>query len=180
MNEQKKTSSPKYLKLLIFLSATLFVAPTAMAQDIRIGSATTVGNFNDLVYHHATMAFPVAESRGWMPDAWTVGIGTFQLNDDTSSVYTFGPAWHFDDTRGYFIDAAFSLTYLEHPRFRNAGRVDDFGQHLQFMSRLALGLYLDQGRSWSIEAGFLHVSNGGLSETNPGADFFSVDMQFLY
>lgn len=180
MRKQKQVPGYKLLKLLFFISAALFVAPAAGAPDLRVGVATTVGNFNDLVYQHATMAFPATHSRGWRPDAWTVGVGTFQRNDDISSVYTFGPAWRFDGARGYFIDAAFSVAYLGHHRFRDGNHVDDFGQHLQFVSQLSLGFHLDRAQNWSVEAGFMHISNGGLSETNPGADFFSVDMQFLY
>lgn len=179
MKEQATPFSGKLLKWLFFLSF-LWVFPATGAQEIRIGSATAVSNFNDLVYHHATMRFHATDSRGWRPEAWTAGVGVFQRNGDSSSVYTFGPAWRLDGLRGYFVDAAFSVTYLDHHRFREAGGVEDFGQNVQFMSRLSVGIYLDRARSWSLETGFLHVSNGGLSETNPGADFFSVDMLVRY
>lgn len=173
---------PRLLKIILFIQLLAFPAFTAVAADFRVGSATTVNKFNDLVYHHVDLAFPVDPGGGaWSPTAWTAGIGVFERNEDTSSVYTFGPVWRFENSRRGFVEAAFSLTYLGHPRFRDGdGGRDDFGQHLQFMSRLSLGMYLDRAQSWSVDAGFMHVSNGGLSETNPGADFFSLEMRVAY
>lgn len=159
-------------------------SPTcAFAQQLVVGSATTVNNFHGLSYHHASLLFPVRDSAGsWRPDAWAAGVGFFRRDGDDAAVYTFGPVWRHDHPFARcrcFLDAGISVAYLEQREFFDSVKLrdEDFGNDLQFMSRVSLGWYLESSRAWSVELNVLHVSNGGLSDINPGADLVGVNLQ---
>lgn len=155
------------------------------AHRASVSSATAVTHFHDLTFHQATLAFPVAHARGWTPDVWVAGVGTLRRNGEESTLLSFGPAWRWYDVAPgcrCFLDAGISVAYLDQARFHNPFDLDveDFGRQTQFVSRVALGWSLDPADRWSVAVQFLHISNGGLSDVNPGADFLGLDVQFYY
>lgn len=175
------------MKVRAELFALLLVvasAPCAGSQQVVFGSATSVNNFHGMTYHHASLLFPFSSSAaaGWRPDAWAAGVGFFRRDGDDAMVYTFGPVWRQDDPFARcrcFIDAGISVAYLgqrvffDHVKQRN----EDFGNDLEFMSRVSLGWYMGSTRQWSMKLNVLHVSNGGLSDVNPGADLVGINVQ---
>src|SRR5690606_41885282 len=100
---------PRSVKILLVVQLLAFFSLPAAAADLRVGSATTVNKFNDLVYPHVDLALPVDRGRGaWSPTAWTAAIGVLGRNEATSSVYTFGPVWRFEDSRRCCVEPACS------------------------------------------------------------------------
>ena len=167
------------------LALLIAARPLFAENQVVVGSATTINKFHDLAYHHVALAVPTAHAAQWQPAAWVFGVGAFNRDGDAAAVYSVGPAWRWDSTATVcrcFIHAGVSLVYLEQREYHDHVKLrwEDFGKDLEFMTRLSLGWYLDSDRNWSIEAGVLHVSNGGLGEINPGADFVGVDLQFGY
>lgn len=169
---------------LFVLLLAVAIAPCARAQQVAFGSAASVNNFHGLTYHHASLLFPLSPSAaaGWRPDAWAAGIGAFRRDGDDATVYTFGPVWRLDDPLARcrcFIDAGISLAYLGQRAFfdRVKQRDEDFGSDLEFMSRASLGWYIDARRQWSMKLNVLHVSNGGLSDVNPGVDLVGINIE---
>ncbi|HEX6930451.1 MAG TPA: acyloxyacyl hydrolase [Gammaproteobacteria bacterium] len=179
------------MKLITFLRYALcmlaggFAAP-ATAQQVSVGSAAAVRNFNDLTYHYATLVFPVDNGdTGWRPDAWTASVGFFWRDDDEATVYAMGPKWRWEEIVApceCFVDLGFSVAYLEQRRFLDADneRIEDFGKELQFLTRISLGWYIDTSRHWSMETSFMHISNGGLGRLNPGVNLMGIDLQFEF
>lgn len=173
------------LRVVTALALLTGVSPLQGEHQVVVGSATTINKFHDLTYHHVALAVPIERTTRWQPTAWTFGVGAFNRDGDAATVYSVGPTWLWDSTVTAcrcFINAGISLVYLEQREFHDHVKLrwEDFGKDVQFMTRLSLGWYLDSNRNWSMEASIMHVSNGGLDEVNPGADFVGVDLQFGY
>lgn len=171
---------------LLFLLAS-FAAGAAANPHVNAGVATTINNFNELTYSHVSLLLPSRDEYrpGWLPSSWALSYGRLERDGDTSSLLMAGPLWHFDfltSACNCFFSAGISLTHLFDPEFydQKRDRSESFGSHTQFTTRLAFGWYLDRQRQWSMSWNFRHISNGGLSEVNPGADFLGLDLQVSY
>jgi len=54
-------------------------------------------------------------------------------------------------------------------------KVPEFTSAVNFTSGAALGVhFLGQEHAWSLEARFMHISNAGLGDLNPGINTFQV------
>ncbi|HLU61743.1 MAG TPA: acyloxyacyl hydrolase [Gammaproteobacteria bacterium] len=172
---------------LVILLAGLSGAAGA-SPEINTGVATTINNFNELTFSHVAVQLPIAPDpyrEWWRPDTWSVGYGRLSRDGNASNMLMLGPLWRFDFLEtvcNCFLDAGVSLTHLFEPDFYNEkrDRWESFGSHTQFTTRLGFGWYLDRQRQWAMSWNFSHISNGGLSEVNPGADFVGMELQFRY
>lgn len=67
-------------------------------------------------------------------------------------------------------EAGIGLSLVDDTKF--AGK--DIGSHYQFEDRIGLKILLDEHLNKSISIRYIHYSNGGLNDKNPGLDFFNV------
>lgn len=67
-------------------------------------------------------------------------------------------------------EAGIGLSVVEDTRF--AGK--DIGSHYQFEDRIGLKIVLNENSNESVSIRYIHYSNGGLNDKNPGLDFFNI------
>lgn len=73
-------------------------------------------------------------------------------------------------------EAGVGLSIVEDTKF--AGK--DIGSHYQFEDRIGLKIVLDEISNESVAIRYIHYSNGGLNEKNPGLDFFNISYTFTF
>lgn len=91
---------------------------------------------------------------------------------ESSRAFAFaGPVWQVSDrTRRLYAEFSFGPTLLDGSRID--GR--ELGGNFHFRSALALGMRVGKGDSTRIALRVSHISNGGLSDPNPGIDFVGL------
>lgn len=169
----------------LFVMAVFPALAAAAEQRVSVGSGQALRKFNDLEHHELTysLPWPARADDGWIPDELRFGAGLFQRDGEQGHIFSLGPAWRRNlDLPGCrcFFDTGIVLAWLDRPRFYNSytGEVENFGEEWQFISHLAFGWQVD--REWAVAVSLQHVSNGGLSDVNPGTEFLVLEIQYVY
>ncbi|RYY74797.1 MAG: acyloxyacyl hydrolase [Gammaproteobacteria bacterium] len=71
-----------------------------------------------------------------------------------------------------FIEIGVGITHISETHWKP---YNDMGSHLQFADRISAGYYVG---TTEISFNLYHISNGGLSRPNPGADMLLMRMSF--
>lgn len=141
------------------------------APEIRILAA--ISKFTGT--KQVALAFTVPTSNWLYSNRVEIAVGSIGNSDDTTAFLSVGPIWRWGllapDT---FVELGFSPTVLADTQFgpRN------IGGHLHFSSSASIGHKLGKHKNSNIALRIQHISNGGLSSTNPGLD--SVGVSFSY
>ena len=122
--------------------------------DVSVGTFGILGDSNPVRYG--------AEYR-WRRGRWSIapGAGFIVADDDARFIYV-------DLHRDFPLDAHWVTTLSFGGGFFHDGHSVHLGDQVMFQSGLELGRWL--GERWRAGAGFYHLSNGGLSEQNPGTE----------
>lgn len=156
--------------LKIALVSSLLSAAVAHGFDLspsqtRISSA---GDKFDGVTQFA-VAVDVPASGKLRAHHVEVAFGAITATGDSEMFVSYGPVWRLPVFESdYFVDLGFAPTLVSGTRF--GGR--DLGGHLHFTSSISVGRKLDDAH---VALRVQHLSNGGLSGTNPGMDMIGLE-----
>ena len=102
-------------------------------------------------------------------------IGTISSSQESRVFVSLGPVWRLPiDSRSLFVELGFSPTLIAGSSFN--GR--DLGGNFQFTSSASIGATFGSREDISVALRIQHISNGGLSSTNPGMDMIGLNLTF--
>ena len=109
--------------------------------------------------------------------SWDLFFGTIHHGSTDRVTLSLGPSWR---VVGHRAGGRWSLDLGLHPTLLGGAKFGDWdlGGVVQFTSFLSLGREL--GRERRVHAAFRvqHISNGGLNDTNPGADMAGFEVRW--
>ena len=170
-------------KLAVILCA-IFFASSACAEiefdSIGILEADSVKKFSGLRQHGVFLRYRLRSesTKFWVPSSIDITAGWLARAYDAASFISLGPSYRMNLTENdwsrWFADFGTHPTYVSRTYFDGK----PLGGKFFFTSYLGLGAYLDRRRNTSLTLRYQHISNGGLSHTNPGVDM--VGLTFSY
>lgn len=99
-------------------------------------------------------------------------VGLISSSSESRAFVSIGPVWRRSNAgRSAFFEFRISPTLINGSSF--SGR--DLGGNFHFISSAAIGVKFGQHDSLSMSLRIQHMSNGGLSSTNPGIDMIGVN-----
>jgi hypothetical protein len=126
--------------------------------DVSIGTFEVLGQNNPLRYG--------AEYR-WRRGRWSIAPGVGFIVADDGARFFYG-----DLHRDFPLSHGWVTTLSFGGGFFRDGRSVHLGDRIMFQSGVELGRWI--GAAWRAGLGFYHLSNGGLSEYNPGTEVLTV------
>lgn len=106
-------------------------------------------------------------------DRLELAVGVFAGDDDRRPFVSAGPVWSLQvGNQNGFVEFGIAPTVLTGSSFD--GR--DLGGNVHFTSSAAVGLRLGESGDGRIALRLQHVSNAGLSSTNPGMDMVGLQL----
>ncbi|MFC3096068.1 acyloxyacyl hydrolase [Alteromonas sediminis] len=138
-----------------------------------------------LAYRPYTVNLKEAFLMGDVDIYWEVSINFWEFGEnnqhETNYAIALSPvfSWHLMDLSGKYpldIEFGIGLSLVEDTRF--AGK--DIGSHYQFEDRLGFTLAFGDELEHAASLRYMHYSNGGLNDKNPGMDFLTVSYVYHY
>ncbi len=106
-----------------------------------------------------------------------VAVGGIQNADDSRPFLSIGPVWRWGrEDQSVFVEFGFSPTVIGGSRFADR----DMGGNVHFTSSLSIGHIFGRFRQAALALRPQHISNGGLSDTNPGMDMLGLNFAFNF
>ena len=104
-----------------------------------------------------------------------LAVGTISTSIDNKLFVSLGPVWRLPlYNESLFVEFGISPTLLSGTSFN--GR--DMGGNFQFTSSATIGAYFGPHDAMSVSVRIQHMSNGGISSTNPGMDMVGINFAF--
>lgn len=106
-----------------------------------------------------------------------IAVGGIQNADDSRPFLSIGPVWRWGgEDQSVFVEFGFSPTFIGGSRFADR----DMGGNVHFTSSLSIGHKFGRFRQAALALRLQHISNGGLSDTNPGMDMLGLNFAFNF
>lgn len=104
-----------------------------------------------------------------------LAVGTISTSADNNLFVSLGPVWRLPlYNESLFVEFGISPTLLSGTTFN--GR--DMGGSFHFTSSAAIGTHFGARDAMSVSLRIQHMSNGGISSTNPGMDMVGITFAF--
>lgn len=156
-----------YATAIVLMSNAAAVVAATSPPAIRINNASD--KFDGTTQLAA--AFEIPSSSLFRTHHIEFSIGSISTPNGNEAFASIGPVWRIPLSRNYFFaDIGISPTLISGSNL--GGR--DLGGPFHFTSSISIGTKLGQTNSVALR--IQHMSNAGLSETNPGMD--AVGIQF--
>ena len=177
--EMHKIAHSKVLHAAVFVIAMIsFIlngsnarAASVMPSDYRL--AVSGDKFADT--WQFAVAFKIRPPRRLRARRVEVAIGTLSTSQENRLFVSLGPVWQLPiRSRSLFVELGISPTLLSGSSFN--GR--DMGGNFHFTSSAAIRATLGARDSVTLSLRIQHMSNGGLSSTNPGMDMIGLNITF--
>lgn len=149
----------------------------AVAVDYLVGEGDLTGvRLAYRPYHHTVSTFD------WLGDLdvyWEVSVNFWEFGEDNSHETNYAIALSpvfskqfamLNDKYPLRWEFGIGFSLVEDTRF--AGK--DIGSHYQFEDRLGLIMEFGEDLNQAVSVRYMHYSNGGLNDDNPGMDFFNL------
>lgn len=148
---------------------------------LRQGTADG-GRFNDLDLQAVFVDFGLP----WQWSPWggmkvtpriTLELGRFANEFEHREFGSLGPTFRFEPERSripFYVDLGLSPTVIDGANYGNR----NLGTSLNFTSHVGLGLRFGRNRGKRVSFRYQHISNGGISSTNPGVNSYGIDFVF--
>lgn len=165
--------------LLALMSNVSFASPgkQAVAVDYLVGEGDLTGI--RLAYRPYHTRITQIKWLGDLDLYWEMSINFWEFGEDNQHETNYAIAL------SPVISKQFATLYDKYPvkwefgigvslvdDTRFAGK--DIGSHYQFEDRLGITVDFGEDLEQSITARYMHYSNGGLNDDNPGMDFFNL------
>lgn len=156
------------LALLVIYGSNATLARAEIFDEIRVSVADD--KFSGTVQFAA-----VFQRRAplWLRAHHTeIAVGGIQNADDSRPFLSIGPVWRWGrEDQSVFVEFGFSPTFIGGSRFGDR----DMGGNVHFTSSLSIGHTFGRFRQAALSLRLQHISNGGLSDTNPGMDMLGLN-----
>lgn len=155
----------------------------SVAVDMLIGESDLSGI--RLAYRPVHQSFDQLFMLGKVDIYWEVSMNIWEYGQsnrhETNFAIALSPvfSWHLKDLQGKYplsFEFGIGLSLVEDTRF--AGK--DIGSHYQFEDRLGLTLQFGEDLAQSAAIRYMHYSNGGLNDKNPGMDFLNLSYSYKF
>ena len=175
---------------------SLFIGTPAAAQAVDALAASRWGVYlqTGRTPHHVdtwTLGATL-DWQGWRSSLWGAEVRGYwdfyasrwsargQGGDFGTTVFGVTPSFRFTPDAGYsrwFVDTGVGATLANH-RFITPER--EFSTRFNFATHLGVGVELGAQRQHELQLRLEHVSNAGIKEPNPGANFVQLRYTFHY
>ena len=146
-------------------------AATVAPTDYRVVAAGD--KFADTTQF--AVAFKMRPPRRLRARYLELAIGTISSSQESRVFVSLGPVWRLPiNRRSLFVELGFSPTLITGSSF--SGR--DLGGNFHFTSSASIGATFGARENISVALRIQHISNGGLSSTNPGMDMIGLNLTF--
>ena len=146
-------------------------AATVAPTDYRIVAASS--KFDNTTQF--AVVFKIRPPRRLRARRLELAIGTISTSQESIAFVSLGPVWRWPiDSRSLFVELGLSPTLIAGSSFN--GR--DLGGNFHFTSSASIGATFGARENISIASRIQHISNGGLSSTNPGMDMIGLNLTF--
>lgn len=162
--------------LKIALTVALMGASVAHGFDIS-PSQTRISSAGDKFDHvdQFAVAVEIAAPEIFRAHHAEIAFGALSATGDSEMFVSIGPVWRLPVLQhDLFVDLGFAPTIISGSQF--VGR--DLGGHLHFTSSISIGKKLGQRNFIALRV--QHLSNGGLSGTNPGMDMIGLEFSIRF
>jgi lipid A 3-O-deacylase len=113
--------------------------------------------------------------RGWILAAFIEINAGFVRSEQNAFIGSIGPGFFIHTPfKGVVIAAGIYPTYIGRSRFGT----EDFGESFQFTSEI--GFNLNFCRNWTMGYRYQHMSNGGISNENPGLNTHMLELGYRF
>ena len=165
----------------VFIYSSVALAGNAHRQAIALDYLHGEGDLSGvrLAYRPYIARIQDAFLMGDVDIYWEVSANFWEFGEDnrheTNYAVALSPvfSWHVQDIAGKYplsVEFGIGLSLVEDTRF--AGK--DIGSHYQFEDRLGVTMAFGEQLEHSASLRYMHYSNGGLNDKNPGMDFLTV------
>ena len=170
---------PKALHIIFFtvmmisciLNNSLAHADSVSPIDYRL--ATASDKFSGTVQF--AMAFKFRPPRRLRAKRMELAVGAIATSQESRLFVSIGPVWHLPiANRATFFEFGISPTFIGGSSFNQR----DLGGNFHFTSFAAVGASFGKRDEFSLSLRVQHISNGGLSSTNPGMDMIGINVAF--
>ncbi len=174
---------------LLKLTATLvavFLATTARADTwidaIGFIGADATKKFSGMRQAGMLLSHPMANVSNsfWVPSELEFSAGMLERGRDSAGYVSFGPTYRIPIGKGdrdrWFVGFGMHPTYVSESDFEG----EDLGGHFFFTSFLGVGAYVDRRRAIGVMLRYLHTSNAGLDDKNPGVDMLGLTFRYRF
>ena len=104
-----------------------------------------------------------------------LAIGTISTSQESRAFVSLGPVWRLPIIRRpLFVELGFSPTLIAGSSFNDR----DLGGNFHFTTSASIGATFGVREKISIALRIQHISNGGISGTNPGLDTIGLNFAF--
>ena len=174
-----------HVAAMLAASVALYSGAASSAERrVGIGTVNAITQFHDVSHHRISYSHPWSSEPGtsaWYPEMIRVSMGLLWRNGEHARLYSAGPVWRWKATKlncNCYLEAGLGAGFLSNPIFHNPrnGEYQNFGNRLQFVTNGGLVWVLGDSQEWELAFGLQHISNGGIGQVNPGADFVGIDI----
>lgn len=146
-------------------------AATLVPVDFRMSAAS--GKFDDTRQY--ALGLRLRAPRRLRATHLELAVGLISTSQESRIFTSLGPVWQIPTwTDSWFVRIGFSPTVIAGSGFN--GR--DMGGNIHFTSSAEVGVHLGERRSFTASLRVQHISNGGLSNNNPGMDMLGLNFSF--
>ncbi len=177
--QTKRSGYSKALFTVVFVIAMISFslnssnvwAATVAPADYRVVTASD--KFADTTQF--AVAFKMRPPRRLRARYLELAIGAISTSHENRAFVSLGPVWRLPvNRRSLFVELGFSPTLIAGSSF--SGR--DLGGNFHFTSSASIGATFGARENISVALRIQHISNGGLSSTNPGMDMIGLNLTF--
>jgi len=168
------------LQLVIFMALLLSQAPVFAMQfeSVAMRNMTSYKKFEGLSQN--AVVIKSRETHVKYLDRFEFASGELAHGETHSLFMSFGPAWRFNQRVSRnglaFVEFGTSPTWISNDNFED----EKLGGNFYFTSNIQLGVHFGYRRELTLSLRIHHISNGGISSTNPGTDMVGLEMSYLF
>ena len=175
----KRSGYSKALHTVVFVIAMISFslnssnawAETVAPADYRVIAAGD--KFADTTQF--AVAFRMRPPRRLRARYLELAIGAISTSQENRAFVSLGPVWRLPIIhRSLFVELGFSPTLIAGSSFN--GR--DLGGNFHITSSASIGAIFGVRENVSVALRIQHISNGGISGTNPGMDMIGINFAF--
>ena len=169
-----------YLRLLVFVALILIQssATALQVEYVAMRNMDAFKKFNNL--EQSAIVIKTRDSGIPYMEHLEFASGELSNGEDHSTFFSVGPTWRFNKriaSSGLaFIEFGTSPTWISSDNFDNRA----LGGNLYFTSNVQLGMHFGYRREVTLSLRVHHISNGGMSSKNPGADMVGLELSYVF
>lgn len=175
-------NSFQQLLLNLFLGFTLLLikapAYSLEFESIAMRNMHSYKKFEGVIQNAVVIKF--REDHYKYLDRIELASGELTKGETNSLFISAGPAWRINKRIAgsglAFAEFGTSPTWISNGSFED----ESLGGNVFFTSNIQLGMHFGYRRELTLSVRIHHISNGGLSSTNPGTDMVGLELSYMF